>query len=156
MRAVIQRVTEASVLVDGSEVGSIGPGLVILLGVGREDDEADAQYLVDKILNLRIFADADNRFNRSALDVGAEFLLVSQFTLYADTRKGRRPSFTQAALPPEAQELYDYTVERFRQANLKVATGRFGEYMQLRLQNDGPVTIILDSADRQRPRRSRS
>ena len=154
MRAVIQRVTEASVLVDGSEVGGIGPGLVILLGVGREDDEADAQYLVDKILNLRIFADADNRFNRSALDVRAEFLLVSQFTLYADTRKGRRPSFTQAALPQEAQELYDYTVERFRRANLKVATGRFGEYMQLRLQNDGPVTIILDSVDRQRPRRS--
>ena len=154
MRAVIQRVTEASVLVDGSEVGSIGPGLVILLGVGREDDEAGAQYLVDKILNLRIFADAENRFNRSALDVGAEFLLVSQFTLYADTRKGRRPSFTQAALPQDAQEIYDYTVERFRRANLKVATGRFGEYMQLRLQNDGPVTIILDSVDRQRPRRS--
>ena len=154
MRAVIQRVAEASVLVDGLEVGSIGPGLVILLGVGREDDEADAQYLVDKILNLRIFADADNRFNRSALDVGAEFLLISQFTLYADTRKGRRPAFTQAALPQEAEELYDYTVEQFRQAGLKVATGRFREYMQLRLQNDGPVTIILDSLDRQRPRRS--
>ncbi len=144
---------EASVLIDGQEVGRIGAGLAILLGVGKEDEEADAQYLVEKILNLRIFADEENRFNRSALDVGAELLLVSQFTLYADTRKGRRPDFTAAAPPQHAETLYEYTVDRFRQAGLKVATGRFQEYMQVRLENDGPVTILLDSADRHRPRR---
>ena len=154
MRAVVQRVTEASVCVDGREVGRIGLGLAILLGVGKEDEEADAQYLVQKILNLRIFSDEENRFNRSALDLGAELLLVSQFTLYADTRKGRRPDFTGAAEPKEALLLYEYTVERFREAGLVVATGCFQEYMQLRLQNDGPVTILLDSADRQRSRRS--
>ena len=153
MRAVVQRVGEASVLIDGQEVGRIGAGLAILLGVGKEDEEADAQYLVEKILNLRIFADEENRFNRSALDVGAELLLVSQFTLYADTRKGRRPDFTAAAPPQHAETLYEYTVDRFRQAGLKVATGRFQEYMQVRLENDGPVTILLDSADRHRPRR---
>ncbi len=153
MRAVAQRVTEASVLVEGQEVGRIGPGLVLLLGIGREDEEADAEYLVGKVLNLRVFSDEDNRFNRSALDVGAELLLISQFTLYADTRKGRRPDFTGAAQPREAQRLYDLTVERFRQTGLKVASGRFQEYMQLRLENDGPVTILLDSADRRRPRR---
>jgi D-tyrosyl-tRNA(Tyr) deacylase len=125
----------------------------VLLGVGKEDEEADAQYLVDKILNLRIFSDEDNRFNRSALDVGAELLLISQFTLYADTRKGRRPDFTRAAQPQEAQRLFDHTVERFRQTGLKVASGLFQEHMQVRLENDGPVTIVLDSADRQRPRR---
>ena len=128
-------------------------GLAVLLGVGKEDEEADALYLVDKVLNLRIFSDEENRFNRSALDVGAEFLLISQFTLYADTRKGRRPSFTGAAPPEEAQRLYDFTVEQFRQTGLKVASGRFQEYMQVRLQNDGPVTILLDSADRQQSRR---
>ena len=144
---------EASVLVDGQEVGRIGPGLVVLLGVGREDQEADSQYLVDKILSLRVFSDKDNRFNRSALDVGAELLIVSQFTLYADTRKGRRPDFSQAAGLQDAQRLYEFTVDRFRQAGLIVATGRFQEYMQVRLENDGPVTILLDSADRHRPRR---
>ena len=154
MRAVIQRVIEASVSVDGREVGRIGPGLAVLLGVGREDEEADAQYLVQKVINLRIFSDEENRFNRSALDVGAELLLVSQFTLYAVTRKGRRPDFTSAAQPEDAQRLYQYTVDRFRETGLGVATGNFQEYMQLRLQNDGPVTILLDSADRQRSRRS--
>ena len=140
-------------MVEGREVGRVGPGLAVLLGVGKEDEEADAQYLVDKILNLRIFSDEDNRFNRSALDVGAELLLISQFTLYADTRKGRRPDFTRAAQPQEAQRLFDHTVERFRQTGLKVASGLFQEHMQVRLENDGPVTIVLDSADRQRPRR---
>ena len=153
MRALIQRVAGASVLVEGQEVGRIGPGLVVFLGVGREDEESDAQYLVDKIANLRIFADEENRFNRSALDVGAEFLLVSQFTLYAGTRKGRRPDFTQAAPPEQARQLYEHAIDLFRQSGLKVATGRFQEYMQVRLENDGPVTIMLDSADRQRPRR---
>lgn len=153
MKAIVQRVAEASVLIDGQEVGHIGPGLVVLLGVGKEDQEADADYLSGKILNLRIFPGEDNRFDRSALDVGAELLIISQFTLYADTRKGRRPDFNQAALPEDAQRLYAYAVEQFRGSGLKVATGRFQEYMQVRLQNDGPVTITLDSADRQRPRR---
>ncbi len=153
MRALIQRVAEARVEADGQEIGRIGPGLVVLLGIAREDSEVDSQYLVDKIANLRIFADEQNRFNRSALDVGAELLVVSQFTLYADTRKGRRPDFTGAADPAEAQRLYEYTVDRFRETGLSVATGRFQEYMQVRLQNDGPVTLMLDSADRQRPRR---
>ena len=130
----------------------------MLLGVGREDEEADAKYLTGKILNLRIFPGVlagvnENRFDRSVLDVGAELLIVSQFTLYADTRKGRRPDFNQAASPEDAQRLYEFTVDQFRESGLKVATGRFQEYMQVRLQNDGPVTIILDSADRLRPRR---
>ena len=157
MRALVQRVTEASVRVDGGEVGRIGRGLVVLLGIGRDDDQADAQYLVDKILNLRIFADEQDRFNRSALDIGAELLVISQFTLYADTRKGRRPDFTQAAPPQEAQRLYAQAVTLFeeaaQQSGLKVATGRFQEYMQVLLQNDGPVTLMLDSADRSRSRR---
>ncbi len=153
MRALIQRVVQASVLVEGQEVGRIGPGLVVFLGFAGDDEETDSLYLVDKTVNLRIFADSENRFNRSALDVGAELLIVSQFTLYADTRKGRRPDFNQAATPEDAQRLYEFTVDQFCESGLTVATGRFQEYMQVRLQNDGPVTIILDSADRQRPRR---
>ena len=153
MRALIQRVTEASVVVEGEEVGVIGPGLLVLLGIARDDEEADARYLVDKIINLRVFADAQNRFNRSLRETGGELLLVSQFTLYADTRKGRRPDFNQAAHPQEAQRLYQHTVELFQQEGIRVATGRFQEHMQVRLQNDGPVTLLLDSADRQRPRR---
>jgi D-tyrosyl-tRNA(Tyr) deacylase len=151
---LIQRVAHARVTIDELEVGSIGPGLVLLLGVGEGDTEADSQYLVDKIANLRIFADADNRFNRSALDTGAELLLISQFTLYGDTRKGRRPDFNRAASPQEALRLYQHTVELFRQTGLRVATGRFQEYMQVTLQNDGPVTLLLDSADRHRSRRT--
>ena len=153
LRALVQRVTDASTLIDGQEVSRIGPGLVVLLGVAEADTEADARYLVEKIANLRIFADQDNRFNRSALDTEAELLIVSQFTLYADTRKGRRPNFSRAAGPEEAQRLYELAVELFRETPLKVETGRFQEYMQVRLRNDGPVTIMLDSADRQRPRR---
>ena len=140
--------------VNGHEVGRIGPGLVVLLGVSKEDEEADAQYLVEKLVNLRIFSDQQNRFNLSALDVGAEFLLVSQFTLYADTRKGRRPDFTKAALPQDAERLYQHTAALLQCQGLNVATGRFQEHMQVRLQNDGPVTILLDSTDRQRSRRS--
>ena len=153
MRALLQRVTEASVEIDGVVVGRIGPGLVALLGVAVDDEKADAEYLATKIANLRIFADGEGRFNRSALDVGAGLLVVSQFTLYADTRRGRRPDFTRAAPPELAEQLYEYTVSLFRDTGLTVATGRFQEYMQVRLQNDGPVTIMLDSADRQRPRR---
>ena len=153
MRALLQRVAEASVEIDGAEVGRIGRGLVALLGVADDDEEADADYLVSKATNLRIFADDANRFNRSALDVGADLLVVSQFTLYADTRRGRRPDFTRAAPPELAGRLYEHCVSLFRATGLTVVTGRFQEYMQVRLQNDGPVTIMLDSADRQRPRR---
>ena len=155
MRALIQRVTKASVTVGEEIAGEIGPGpgIVILLGVSKDDDEADARYLVEKIANLRIFADEENRFNRSALDVRAEFLVVSQFTLYADTRKGRRPDFNQAAGPEEAERLYKHAVQLFRDAGITVATGRFREHMRVALENDGPVTLMLDSSDRQRPRR---
>ena len=153
MRALVQRVTNASVAVADETAGEIGAGLVILLGVSKEDAEADARYLVEKIANLRIFADGDNRFNLSALDVKAELLVVSQFTLYVDTRKGRRPDFNQAAGPEDAKRLYQHTVELFRETGLTVATGRFQEHMLVTLQNDGPVTLMLDSADRQRPRR---
>ena len=153
MRALLQRVAQASVTVGNEEVGRIGPGLVALLGVAAEDTEEDAKYLVDKTVNLRIFADDRNRFNRSALDAGAELLVVSQFTLYGDTRKGRRPDFTKAAPPEQAQRLYQHAVDLFRAAGLTVATGVFQEYMQVSLQNDGPVTLLLDSADRHRPRR---
>ena len=153
MRALVQRVTSASVSIDGAEVGSIGPGLVVLLGVADGDDDADARYLVDKVANLRIFADAQGRFNRSALDVDGGLLVVSQFTLYADTRRGRRPDFTRAADPETANALYQRAVEMFRATGLTVATGQFQAYMQVKLENDGPVTILLDSADRGRPRR---
>ena len=152
MRALVQRVVEASVLVEGQEVGRIGPGLVVFLGFAGDDEESDSLYLVEKTVNLRIFADSENRFNRSALDVGAELLLVSQFTLYADTRKGRRPDFNRAAGAEQAREAYEKAVALFRNTGLTVATGRFQEYMQVLLQNDGPVTIMLDSADRNRPR----
>ncbi len=153
MRALVQRVANASVTVANVTVGEIGVGLVILLGVSDDDVEADAAYLVEKISNLRIFADDANRFNLSALDLGADILLVSQFTLYADTRKGRRPDFNQAAGPKESKHLYEHTAQLFRNTGLMVATGRFQEHMQVTLQNDGPVTLMLDSADRQRPRR---
>ena len=153
MRALLQRVAHAAVAAQGQEIARIGPGLVILLGIAAGDDETDAQYLADKTVHLRIFADEQNRVNRSALDVGAELLVVSQFTLYADTRKGRRPAFAQAAAPELARRLYNYAVDRFRAAGLPVATGVFQEYMQVSLQNDGPVTLLLDSADRHNPRR---
>ena len=153
MRALVQRVSESSVLVGQEATGTTGRGLVIFLGVGRDDVEADAAYLVEKISNLRIFPDAQDRFDRSALDVGAELLLVSQFTLYADTRRGRRPDFTRAAPPAEAQRLYDHAVDLFRQTGLKVGAGVFQEHMRVRLENDGPVTVMLDSADRHLPRR---
>ncbi len=153
MRALMQRVASAAVLIDAAEVGSIGPGLVVLLGVADGDDGADAQWVVDKVVNMRIFADEAGRFNRSALDVDGGLLVVSQFTLYADTRRGRRPDFTRAAAPEEANRLYEAAVAMFRDTGLNVATGEFQAYMQVRLQNDGPVTIMVDSADRGRPRR---
>ena len=138
MRALLQRVTSASVSIDGAETGSIGPGLVVLLGVADGDDDADARYLVDKVANLRIFADEQGRFNHSALDVGAGLLLVSQFTLYADTRRGRRPDFTRAADPETASSLYQQAVEMFRATGLPVATGEFQAYMQVKLGKRRP------------------
>jgi len=148
MKALLQRVTGASVSVDSEEVGRIGQGLVVFLGVADGDAEKDAQYLAQKIVNLRIFADTEGKFNLSALDIKGELLLVSQFTLMADTRKGRRPSFVEAAPPERAEELYDYFVEQTRATGLKVATGRFQAYMQVEIHNDGPVTILLDSKEK--------
>lgn len=153
MRALIQRVARASVSVDGLEVGRTGKGLVVLLGISKEDGEEDARHLVERIVNLRIFPDEDNRFNRSAKDSLAELLVISQFTLYADTRRGRRPDFTQAAPPEDAERLYRRAVELFAESGLRVETGRFREYMLVDIQNDGPVTIMIDSDDRFRPRR---
>ncbi len=148
MKALLQRVTSASVSVAGEEVGRIGPGLVVFVGVANGDSAKDALYLAQKLVNLRIFTDREERFNLSALDVKAELLLVSQFTLLADTRKGRRPSFTDAAPPAEAEELFQRFVEEARATGLKVATGRFQQYMQVEIHNDGPVTIMLDSQDK--------
>lgn len=153
MRAVIQRVSRASVDISGETIGSIGRGLLVLLAVGRDDTPEDSTYVVDKIVNLRIFPDDEGRFDRSVLDVSGELLLVSQFTLYGDTRKGRRPSFTAAAPPEAAAEQFADVVERLRATGLNVETGRFQAMMDVELVNDGPVTITIDSADRQRPRR---
>jgi len=148
VKALVQRVSQASVSVAGEEVGRIGQGLVVLLGVAKGDEEKDAQYLVQKIVNLRIFTDAQDRFNLSALDINGELLLVSQFTLLADARKGRRPSFDGAAPPELAEKLFEYCVQLARESGLKVATGRFQEYMQVEIHNDGPVTIMLDSREK--------
>ena len=148
MKALLQRVTRASVTVGDEEVGRIGRGLMVLLGVADGDTEKDARYLAQKIVNLRIFADDEGKFNLSALDTNAELLIVSQFTLLADTRKGRRPSFIAAAPPEQADELIDCFVEQARATGLKVATGRFQAYMQVEIHNDGPVTIMLDSREK--------
>ncbi|MCX6011359.1 MAG: D-aminoacyl-tRNA deacylase [Chloroflexi bacterium] len=148
MKALLQRVTSASVTIDGEVVGSIGRGLVVFVGVADGDSPKDADYLAQKLVNLRIFADAAERFNLSALNIKAELLLVSQFTLLADTRKGRRPSFTEAAPPPRAEALFEHFVDEAKASGLKVATGRFQQYMQVEIHNDGPVTIMLDSRDK--------
>lgn len=146
MKAVLQRVKRASVTVDGKIVGKIEKGLLVLLGVSKDDTTADADYLADKILNLRIFEDSEEKMNLSLIDVSGEILLVSQFTLYADTRKGRRPSFVQAASPEQANHLYEYLVSIFRTKLLRVETGKFQAMMDVELINDGPVTIIIDSS----------
>jgi D-tyrosyl-tRNA(Tyr) deacylase len=145
MRCIIQRVSRARVTVDGEVTGDIGRGLLVLLGVSRNDNEDHARYLVDKTLNLRIFEDADDRMNLSLLDTGGELLVVSQFTLYGDARKGRRPSFIDAAAPEDANRLYEFFVGEARKQVAKVETGRFQAMMDVELVNDGPVTIMLDS-----------
>ena len=146
MRAVIQRVSRAQVRVDGKTTGEIGPGLLILLGVGQGDTLREADYLLDKIINLRIFEDVGGKMNLSLLETGGQLMVISQFTLYADCRKGRRPSFTDAGPPAEAQKLYDYFVGSARQRGLQVATGVFQALMEVELVNSGPVTILLDSS----------
>lgn len=145
MRAVVQRVKWARVHVNHLTVGEIGHGLLILLGVGAGDAPTDADYLADKIVNLRIFNDDQGKMNRSVLDVGGAVLIVSQFTLYGDCRKGRRPSYSEAAPPETARALYDYFVERVKQFPLRVETGVFQEMMNVELLNEGPVTLLLDS-----------
>ncbi|MFY9680804.1 MAG: D-aminoacyl-tRNA deacylase [Candidatus Sulfotelmatobacter sp.] len=145
MRAVVQRVSRAQVAVNGEIAGEIGVGLLVLLGVGRDDTEADATYLAEKIAGLRVFEDAEGKMNRSAQDVGGSVLAVSQFTLYGDVRRGKRPSFDAAAPPEKARQLYAFFVEQIRAAGLSCETGRFREMMQVELVNDGPVTILLDS-----------
>jgi len=145
MRAVIQRVSRAKVTVAGETTGQIGLGLLVLLGVGQQDNESDADYLADKVTGLRIFEDDAGKMNRSLADIGGAVLVVSQFTVYGDVRKGKRPSFDGAALPERARELYQYFVDRIRAAGLSCETGRFQEMMRVELINDGPVTILVDS-----------
>jgi D-tyrosyl-tRNA(Tyr) deacylase len=145
MRAVVQRVSEASVEVDGAIVASIGRGLLVLLGVGRDDSDSDLDYMVDKILNLRIFEDSEGKMNLSLLDVGGEMLVVSQFTLYGDCRKGRRPSFSNSAGPDVARPMYLKFIDRVRSSGVTVGEGVFGAMMSVRLCNDGPVTVLIDS-----------
>jgi len=145
MRAVIQRVAAADVRVDHEIVGRIGPGLLVLLGIARSDEEKDADYLADKAVHLRIFEDGDGKMNRSLLETGGEALVVSQFTLLGDCRKGRRPSFVEAASPERAEQLYEYFVDQLKMKGITVATGRFQAMMAVSLINDGPVTLILET-----------
>ena len=145
MRAVVQRVTGASVTVENETVGAIGPGIMVLVGVSKEDTDKDLKYIVEKVMNLRIFDDENGVMNRSVLDVGGSILAVSQFTLYGDARGGRRPSYFQAAGPEPANELYERAVAAWRENGIHVETGRFRTEMKVSLVNDGPVTILLDS-----------
>ena len=145
MRVVVQRVSEARVSIGDEVIGAIGPGLCILLGVGTKDTETAAEFLASKIINLRIFEDKQGKMNRSIRDLGGELLVVSQFTLYGDSRKGNRPSFTAAAAPEAAERLYEHFIQRLRQVGLKVATGKFRAHMKIALVNDGPVTLLLES-----------
>jgi len=145
MRAVIQRVSRARVAVDGQTVGAIGQGLLVFLGVGAADKEADAAYLAEKIPSLRIFEDAEGKLNRSLLEIQGETLVVSQFTLYGDCRRGRRPSFSAAAPPDKARRLYELFVAQLRENGIKTATGTFQAHMQVELVNDGPVALWLES-----------
>jgi len=147
MRALVQRVTKASVSIEGEVVGKINKGLVILLGVKNGDTASDAKFLADKCVNLRIFADDNGKFNLSALDVSGELLAISQFTLYGDTRKGRRPSFVEAAPPEISEPLYEKFVEYLKESGLRITTGKFGAMMLVEIHNDGPVTILLESKE---------
>ena len=154
MRALIQRVLSASVEVDGQLTSSIDQGLLVLLGIGLEDTDEDTEYLINKIINLRIFSDGSGKFDLSAIDIDAQILLISEFTLYADTRRGRRPSFLEAASPNNARHMFDKAVEGFTKTGLGVKTGQFQESMLVSSRNDGPVTIMIDSKDRSLSKRS--
>ncbi|MEO8725004.1 MAG: D-aminoacyl-tRNA deacylase [Acidobacteriaceae bacterium] len=145
MRAVIQRVTRASVTVDSQCVSAVGLGLLVLLGVSKHDSQSDCDYVVQKILGLRIFNDAEGKMNLSVQETGGAILVVSQFTLYGDARKGRRPGFDLAAAGTDAEHWYSQVVAGLRSSGLRVSTGKFGEHMQVELENDGPVTLLLDS-----------
>ncbi|PLR90667.1 D-aminoacyl-tRNA deacylase [Bacillus halotolerans] len=145
MKLVVQRVTEASVTVDGDVIGQIGQGIMVLVGITHDDTEEDAAYLADKVVNLRIFDDSDRKMNLSLLDTGGEVLSVSQFTLYGDTRKGRRPNYMNAAKPDKALGLYEKWNDLLREKGIKVETGKFGAMMDVKLTNSGPVTLIMDS-----------
>ena len=146
MRAVVQRVSRARVMVRNQITGEIGIGLLVLLGVGREDAQPDAMYLAEKVVGLRVFEDEREKMNRNVLEAGGSVLVVSQFTLYGDVRRGKRPSFEDAAPPDPARKLYQFFVERVRAAGLRCETGQFQEMMEVELVNDGPVTILLDSS----------
>ena len=145
MRAVVQRVCESSVIVENKVIAKIGHGLLVLLGIAKRDETSDADYLADKIINLRIFEDENSKMNRSLHEIGAELLVVSQFTLLGDCRRGRRPSFIDAADPEVADKLYEYFVDKVRQKGVSVQTGRFRAMMEVALINSGPVTLVLDS-----------
>src|SRR5215831_3395781 len=151
MKLVIQRVSQASVVIDGGTVGTIRTGLVVFIGISRSDTLADADYLSDKVLGLRVFPDESGKMNRNIAEAGGSLLVVSQFTLYGDCRKGRRPSFDQAAPPDEALALYNYFVETLRAGPVPVETGIFQAMMEVHLVNQGPVTILIDSGDRAKP-----
>ncbi|MBZ9690809.1 D-tyrosyl-tRNA(Tyr) deacylase [Clostridium botulinum] len=146
MRAVVQRVTSSSVQVDGNTVGSIGKGLNVLIGISKSDTLQDLKYIRDKVINLRIFEDEKEKMNLSLLDVKGELLVISQFTLYGDCRKGRRPNFMEAKGGEEAEGLYEEFLRLLKESNLKIETGEFGADMKVEINNDGPVTIILDSS----------
>jgi len=151
MKAILQRVDHASVEVDGIVIGQIGVGLVVFLGIAKGDSEAEATYLVEKTCNIRVFEDEKGKFDRSVLDIRGELLIVSQFTILADCRKGRRPGFDAAASPEEAERLYNLFVDLTRASGLKVATGRFQAHMLVKIANQGPVTIILDRSPKDLP-----
>jgi D-tyrosyl-tRNA(Tyr) deacylase len=148
MRACVQRVSSARVVVDDETVGEIGRGLLVLLGVAATDADTDLRWMVDKVVGLRIFDDADGKMNLALADVGGELLVVSQFTLLGDCRKGRRPSFIAAAPPEQAERVYEQFVEAARRQGVRVASGRFRTHMRVELVNDGPVTLVIDSAER--------
>ncbi len=147
MKAVVQRVTQSAVSVNDEEIGAIGPGVMVLLGVAQNDGETQADWLFEKIVNLRIFEDENGKMNRSLIDVGGSMLVVSQFTLLGDCRKGRRPSFVKAAPPEKAEALYAYFVRQAERKGIPTATGRFRAMMKVSLVNDGPVTLIVESPD---------
>ncbi len=148
MKALLQRVTEAEVTVQGSVIGAIGQGFVVLLGVADDDMEEDADYLAEKVASLRVFSDDQGKFNLSALQINGGLLVISQFTLMADTKRGRRPGFTSAARPDKAEALYNYFIMRVKATGLGVETGSFGAHMMVKIFNEGPVTLMLDSKER--------